>query len=62
MADLEAKLDHLIRLLEDKEMASYHKQCLGSKQMLQELVVNTVLASMLGYFMFRVMDYHFRKG
>ncbi len=59
-ATLEKKVDRLIRLLEDKEAASYNQQSVANQRMIQELVLNTVLASAVGYFMFRILDYHFR--
>lgn len=61
MTGLEKKIDRLIALLEEKEMSSYRKQCLNHKHLSLELIVNTILASMVGYFMFRIMDHHFRK-
>lgn len=60
LSELEQKVDRLIRLLEDQEMASYQASCLTNKKMIQELVLNTILASVVGYFMFRIMDHHFR--
>ena len=61
-ANLEKKLDRLIRLLEDQEMNAYRAQSVVNGKMLQELVLNTVLASALGYFMFRIFDHHFRAA
>tara|TARA_Y100001935_G_scaffold40619_1_gene32674 strand:- start:172 stop:366 length:195 start_codon:yes stop_codon:yes gene_type:complete len=58
--DLEKKVDRLIRLLEDQELATYHSQCGGGHKIVRELVLNTVLASAVGYFMFRILDHHFR--
>lgn len=58
MSDLEKKIDHLILLLEEQSVAPGGK-CQKPKQMIIDLITNTVLASMLGYFMFRIMDHHF---
>jgi hypothetical protein len=60
--NLEKKLDRLIRLLEDQELNAYTKQCAVNKNMVKELVLNTVLASAVGYFMFRIFDHHFRPA
>ena len=61
MSELEKKVDRLTRLLEDQELAAYHASCSGgSRRMVQELVLNTILASIVGYFMFRILDVHFR--
>ena len=61
-AELKIKLDRLIKLLEEQELQQYRDTCLGNKNMLRDTVLNTVLASALGYFMFRVFDMHFRKS
>jgi hypothetical protein len=58
MAELEKKIDRLIRLLEDQEMASYRQGCTANKKMAQELILNTILASTVGYLMFRILDIH----
>ena len=60
MANLETKIDRLIRLLEEKELNSYAQQSSANQNMVQELILNTVLASVVGYFMFRILDHHFR--
>lgn len=57
---LEKKIDHLIRLLEEKEVDSYAERSAANQKMVQELILNTVLASVVGYFMFRILDHHFR--
>jgi len=62
MTSLERKVDRLITLLEEKEMASYSKQCRDHQHLTLEMITNTVLGSMVGYFLFRVMDHHFRKA
>ena len=62
MSELEQKVDRLIVLLEEQEMAGYRQACLNNKNMLRELVINTVLASIVGYFMFRILDLHFRPA
>lgn len=59
--DIDQKLDRLIRLLEDQESGLMHRHCAHSDfKMIREIVLNSVLASAVGYFMFRIMDYHFR--
>ena len=60
MSELEKKVDRLIQLLADQELASYRATCQGNSKMAQELIMNTVLASVVGYFMFRILDIHFR--
>ena len=60
MSDLETKVDRLIRLLEEKELNSYAQHSHANQNMVQELILNTVLASVVGYFMFRILDHHFR--
>jgi len=60
MSELEKKVDRLTQLLADQELASYRASCSGNKTMVKELVLNTILASIVGYFMFRIMDVHFR--
>lgn len=60
MSELEKKVDRLIQLLADQEMASYRASCSGNRKMAQELILNTILASIVGYFMFRILDIHFR--
>jgi hypothetical protein len=61
LSELEKKVDRLTRLLEDQELAAYHASSSGgSRKMVQELVINTILASVVGYFMFRILDIHFR--
>lgn len=57
---LEQKIDRLTLLLEEQEMAKYRQSCMTNRNMLRELLLNTILASVMGYFMFRVMDLHFR--
>lgn len=57
---LELKLSRLIALLEEQEFQHYRQACFGNKNMLREMVINTVLASVMGYFMFRILDLHFR--
>lgn len=57
----EQKIDRLIRLLEEQEVGAIARQCSSNRRMIQELVINTVLASAVGYFMFRILDFHFRK-
>lgn len=59
---LERKIDRLTTLLEEQEMSNYRQACLNNRHMLRDLVINTVLASVVGYFMFRVMDLHFRPS
>jgi len=60
VSSLEQKIDRLIILLEEQEMASYRKTCNNNKNIGLDLTTNTVLASMVGYFLFRIMDTHFR--
>jgi len=57
---LEQKIDRLISLLEEQELASYRKTCNSNKNIGLNLATNTILASMVGYFLFRIMDAHFR--
>jgi len=55
---LDSRIDRLIALLEEQEA----RQLKQSKfSLTRDLITNTILASMMGYFMFRVLDYHFRK-
>lgn len=58
MSNLDPKIDRLIALLEEQEV----RQLRQSKfSLTRDLISNTLLASMMGYFIFRVLDYHFRK-
>lgn len=57
---LELKVNRLISLLEEQEFQHYRQTCAGNKTMLRDMIINTVLASVTGYFLFRVMDLHFR--
>lgn len=58
MSSVGPKIDRLIALLEEQE-ARILKQSKFS--LTRDLITNTILASMMGYFMFRVLDFHFRK-
>jgi len=60
MPGLEKKVDRLIQLLEDQEMSSYQKGCSANRKMATELILNTILASTVGYFIFRILDIHLR--
>lgn len=64
MTNLEKKLDRLISLLEEQELVNYHQQCKqhSGKNLFREVILNTILASVVGYFMFRILDAHFRKA
>jgi len=55
----ENKIDKLIDLLEDHNLINLRQRC-QHKNLVRELVLNTILASVVGYFMFRIMDHHFR--
>jgi len=51
------KLDRLITLLEDKEeSAGLKRPC--HKALFRDVIFHTILASAVGYFMFRILDYH----
>lgn len=57
---LEEKIDKVLRLMEEQDLASLCNNRSPSVQsMAKDLVLNTVLASAVGYFMFRIMDAHF---
>lgn len=60
MSELEKKIDRLTQLLADQELAAYQASCTGNRNMARDLILNTVLASVVGYFMFRILDIHFR--
>jgi len=48
MSELEKKVDRLIQLLADQELASYRASCSDNKTMARELILNTILASIVG--------------
>jgi hypothetical protein len=58
MSNLEAKLDRIISLIEPKD-APLVRPC--SKRLFRDMLLQTVLASVTGYFMFRILDHHFGK-
>ena len=58
--DLKQKIDKLIFLLENQEMANYQSTASQSSTIHRELILNTVLASAVGYFIMRILDHHFR--
>jgi len=55
---IEAKLDRLITLLETKEEDQLSQMCLSNKNLLRDLFVHTILASTVGYFLFRILDHY----
>ncbi len=57
---LQQKIDRLIFLLEEQEAANYHQAALQSRIVHRELILNTILASAVGYFIMRILDHHFR--
>lgn len=58
--DLKQKIDKLIFLLEGQEMATYQQNSSQTKLIHCELILNTILASAVGYFIMRILDHHFR--
>jgi len=58
MTALAPKIDRLIFLLEEHEARALRQP---QWSLSRELVVNTVLASVIGYFMFRILDHYFKK-
>lgn len=58
---LEQKLDRLTALLIQHEENTVRAHCAQTKHVVRDLVVHTVLASIVGYFMFRILDHHFRR-
>lgn len=57
---LERKLDRLISLLEEREILDYRQSFLANRFIPRDLILNTILAGALGYFIIRVLDHHFR--
>lgn len=62
MPSLEEKVDRLTALLIQHEENSVHAIRAPGNYVVRELVVHTVLASVVGYFMFRILDHHFRRN
>ena len=58
MTTLEPKIDRLIALLEEQEAHNLWK---GKTSLSRDLIANTLLASVVGYFIFRILDCHFRN-
>lgn len=50
------KLSRLIALLETQELARLKRPC--NKTMFRDVILHTMLASAVGYFMFKILDYH----
>lgn len=57
MTTLETKIDRLTALLEEQESRSLKIR----PNFVREMVLNTILASMVGYFMMRILDCYFRS-
>jgi len=57
---LKQKIDRLIFLLEEQEIANYHQVASQNRIVHRELILNTILASAVGYFIMRILDHHFR--
>jgi hypothetical protein len=57
---LERKIDRLVAHLEESELARYSQSCTNHKHLVRELVINSLLASVVGYFVFRILDHHLR--
>lgn len=56
----EEKLDALVQMVQemhDHEVLSH--QGIGWRPVIQEVLVGTIWGSIVGYFLFRVMDHHF---
>ena len=58
MENLGPKIDRLIILME--EHANQHLRH-SSFSLTRDLITNTILASIVGYFMFRILDHHFKR-
>jgi len=58
MENLGPKIDRLTLLLEDH--ANQHLRQ-SPFSVTRDLITNTVLASIVGYFMFRILDHYFKK-
>lgn len=56
----ERKMDRLINLLEEREFNNYRESFYANRFIHRELILNTILASAVGYFIMRVLDHHFR--
>ena len=56
----ERKMDRLISLLEEREFNNYRENFYANRFIHRELILNTILASAVGYFIMRVLDHHFR--
>jgi len=61
MPTLEEKVDRLTALLVQHEENTVSANCTQGKHVVRDLIVHTVLASVVGYFMFRILDHHFRR-
>lgn len=56
----EQKLDMLLEMMREKhDHEILCHQGVGWKNLIQEVLVGTLWGSIVGYFLFRVMDYHF---
>jgi len=56
---LEAKVDYLICLLQEWHNASTrHSLAASNASMARDLIVSTFLGSIVGYFMFKILDHH----
>jgi len=56
---LEQKIERLIGLLEEQELAHLRQNSRVSP-LHRELILNVILASCVGYFIMRILDCHFR--
>ena len=55
-SDTQGKLDRLITLLEAQELLRLKRPC--NKTMFRDVILHTMLASAVGYFMFKILDHH----
>lgn len=53
MVNSDAKIDRILALLEKQELCAKQSQ-------LRDILINTILASVVGYFIFRILDAHLR--
>lgn len=53
------KLEKIINMLEEQEVAQLHRNSIDNRTMVRDLILNTVLASTVGFFIFKILNLHF---
>ena len=56
MDNVEAKLDQILEMLEQQEVSAGR-----AKSPFREIFLNTVFASVVGYFIFRILDTYLKR-